>query len=81
MSKAVEAYKCYYDKCELLIIAVTKLEKVQYNKHEVEALLLNKFAVTFVSLMNLHALAESMNQNLNFFNLEAELWSDFQSSN
>ena len=39
------------------------------DKNEIENILLNNFALTFVALMNLHSLAESMNKNLNFFDL------------
>ncbi len=80
VNKAVEAYKCYFDKCELLLIAIHKLEKVPGENNEVESLLLNKYALIFVALMNLHSLAESMNKNLNFFDLDDELWSDFNES-
>ncbi len=34
----------------------------------------------FVSMMFLHRLAESMNKNLNYLDLEPELWSEFQES-
>jgi hypothetical protein len=45
-----------------------------------EIKLLIKYAVTFVSLINLHVLAEGFNQNKNIFNLEADLFTEFQES-
>jgi hypothetical protein len=50
------------------------------DKNEVETMLLQKYALTFNALMSLHTLTESMNKNLNFFELDDELWSDFQGS-
>jgi hypothetical protein len=42
--------------------------------------LLIKYAVTFVSLINLNALAEGFNQNTNILMLDADLFTSFQDS-
>ena len=63
------------------MIAARKIEQANDLNMTVEGALLNKYAIIFTSMMFLHRLAESMNRNLNYLELEPELWSDFQESN
>lgn len=56
------------------MIASTIIDKLEFINIKVakdvkEIKLLIKYAVTFVSLINLHILAEGFNQNKNTFNL------------
>ena len=67
--KAIEAYKCYYDKCELLMIAANKISSHEELRLTEEIEQLSKYSIMFVSMMFLHRLAESMNKNLNFLDL------------
>lgn len=41
---------------------------------------LNKYAIIFVSLVNLNALAEGFNQNKNILDLDGDLFINFQNS-
>ncbi len=69
--KALEVYKSYFDQSELLMLSLDVIDKVEFvslsshQSHELKLLI--KFAITFVSLINLHSLAEGFNQNRNIW--------------
>jgi len=68
-----------------LVIASNVIDKLDFINIKVvkdvkEIKLLIKYSVTFVSLINLYFLAEGFNQNKNIFNLEADLFTEFQES-
>lgn len=77
-------YKRYIDKCSLLEICGEKFEEMKSlfkNKTKASELItLTKFAVNFVSALDLNGLATAMNNNIDFFNCSSEEYESFQES-
>ena len=61
---------------------IIKLDfKMLKNESEIKEIkFLNKYAIFFVSLINLNALAEGFNQNKNILDLDGDLFINFQNS-